>query len=195
MLALAADAPAARAAGGGRAAKWSGPGASAGAVWGLCRGGGAQPYRVVVDLEGPAYPCSCPSRKIPCKHALGLLLLWSVGAVQLTESEGCLGGSRAGPRLGSGRPGRRGGGCGGRAGRRERRAERVGAGVAELEVWLADRVRRGLGGFERGVMPSSPGGRADGRRAGPRTGWGCAGPATRGRAGGTGRAGCWRSWR
>jgi hypothetical protein len=26
---------------------------------------------------GPGYKCSCPSRKFPCKHALGLLLLWT----------------------------------------------------------------------------------------------------------------------
>lgn len=35
----------------------------------------------MVDLAGPDYKCSCPSRKFPCKHALGLLLLWSAGSV------------------------------------------------------------------------------------------------------------------
>ena len=29
----------------------------------------------VIDSTGPAYKCSCPSRKFPCKHALGLLFL------------------------------------------------------------------------------------------------------------------------
>ncbi|MFF9106495.1 SWIM zinc finger family protein, partial [Streptomyces rubrogriseus] len=35
----------------------------------------------MVDLRGPAYKCSCPSRKFPCKHALGLLVEWSEGRV------------------------------------------------------------------------------------------------------------------
>src|ERR1700756_3952179 len=62
---------------------WPAPGAAAGAdaVWGVCRGSAAAPYRTVVDLSGPAYRCSCPSRKFPCKHVLALLLLWSEGAV------------------------------------------------------------------------------------------------------------------
>ena len=65
---------------------WSGTGSSReGMVWGLCRGGAGTPYRTAVDVapavggSGPAYTCSCPSRKFPCKHALGLLLLWAGG--------------------------------------------------------------------------------------------------------------------
>ncbi|MFD7889228.1 SWIM zinc finger family protein, partial [Streptomyces albidoflavus] len=59
-------------------------------MWGLCKGSGSKPYRTVVDTTGPAYQCSCPSRKFPCKHALGLLLLWSDpdGPVASGESEG-----------------------------------------------------------------------------------------------------------
>src|SRR6185312_11328290 len=48
-------------------------------LWGLCRGSGAHSYQVCVDLTGPAYRCSCPSRKVPCKHALGLLFRWADG--------------------------------------------------------------------------------------------------------------------
>ena len=44
-------------------------------------GSGKKPYRVCVDLSGPAFTCSCPSRKFPCKHAVGLLHLWSRGQV------------------------------------------------------------------------------------------------------------------
>nr|BFE81137.1 hypothetical protein GCM10020093_037380 [Planobispora longispora] len=50
-------------------------------MWGECKGSGSKPYRACVDLSGPAYRCSCPSRKFPCKHALGLLLLWSADGV------------------------------------------------------------------------------------------------------------------
>lgn len=50
-------------------------------VWGLCKGSGSSPYQAVVDLSEPAYRCSCPSRKFPCKHALALLLRWAAGQV------------------------------------------------------------------------------------------------------------------
>ncbi|WP_245900909.1 SWIM zinc finger family protein [Deinococcus yavapaiensis] len=46
-------------------------------LWGECQGSGAHPYLVGVDARSAelASKCSCPSRKFPCKHALGLLLL------------------------------------------------------------------------------------------------------------------------
>ena len=78
VLALAPDAPSQRTAlslASGRAWPVTGAAAGADAVWGECRGSAAAPYRTVVDLSGPAYRCSCPSRKIPCKHVLALLLL------------------------------------------------------------------------------------------------------------------------
>lgn len=55
---------------------WSGTGGTDTLVWGKCQGSGKTPYQVSIDLGGPAYRCSCPSRKFPCKHALALLLLW-----------------------------------------------------------------------------------------------------------------------
>lgn len=45
------------------------------ALWGECQGSGSKPYQVQVDKAGPAFKCSCPSRKFPCKHGLALLLL------------------------------------------------------------------------------------------------------------------------
>lgn len=87
MLALAPDAASRKAAAGVSAAgKWSGTGALPEAVWGECRGSGATPYRTCVDLSEPAYRCSCPSRKFPCKHALGLLLLWSADGMATAAS-------------------------------------------------------------------------------------------------------------
>ena len=58
---------------------WSDTGASETLVWGKCQGSGKTPYQVSVDLTGPAFRCSCPSRKFPCKHALALMLLWVDG--------------------------------------------------------------------------------------------------------------------
>ena len=49
------------------------------ALWGECSGSGADPYRAVVDMNGPAYKCSCPVKRFPCKHALALLLMATDG--------------------------------------------------------------------------------------------------------------------
>ncbi len=43
-------------------------------LWGECLGSAV--YQSQVDLSEPAFRCSCPSRKFPCKHGLGLLLLY-----------------------------------------------------------------------------------------------------------------------
>lgn len=62
-------------------ARWSGLGADDRAVWGACRGSGAEPYDVVVDHVTVGWRCTCPSRQRPCKHVLALLLLWVRGQV------------------------------------------------------------------------------------------------------------------
>ncbi|MEU4126313.1 MULTISPECIES: SWIM zinc finger family protein [Streptomyces] len=154
VLALAPD-DASRKAGGklGGAGPWSQIGGSAsGSVWGLCKGSGSNPYRTVVDLTGPAYKCSCPSRKFPCKHALGLLLLWSAegvgepGEAPDWAAQWLADRAAKAARTAAGATGpvdeegaRR---------RAERRAARIGAGVGELEQRLADLMRGGLAGQE-----------------------------------------------
>ncbi len=62
-------------------AKWGGLGADDRAVWGSCRGSGAEPYDTMVDHVGVASRCTCPSRRHPCKHVLALLMLWVRGDV------------------------------------------------------------------------------------------------------------------
>lgn len=62
-----------------RPGPWSDTGSNDDLVWGKCQGSGKTPYQVSVDTVAPAYRCSCPSRKFPCKHALALLLMWSRG--------------------------------------------------------------------------------------------------------------------
>ncbi|MDP5135047.1 SWIM zinc finger domain-containing protein [Rheinheimera baltica] len=57
-------------------AKWPKLQYSEAALWGECQGSGAKPYLVQIDKSGPAFKCSCPSRKFPCKHGLALMLLW-----------------------------------------------------------------------------------------------------------------------
>src|SRR5215207_2676134 len=61
--------------------RWGASGCDDDAVWGLSQGSGAEPYQVVVELAEPAYRCTCPSRKLPCKHGIALLLLWVEGHV------------------------------------------------------------------------------------------------------------------
>ena len=61
--------------------RWSGLGGDARALWGRCRGGGAEPYEAMVDHVEVAWRCNCPSRKLPCKHALALLMMWVRGSV------------------------------------------------------------------------------------------------------------------
>lgn len=56
---------------------WSAAGADDQAVWGRCQGSAGEPYDVAVDHVQVAFRCSCPSRRRPCKHALGLLLRWA----------------------------------------------------------------------------------------------------------------------
>ncbi len=162
MLTLAPDA-ASRKAGSKLAAPapWSETGTGRDAVWGLCRGSGSTPYRTVVDLTGPASQCSCPSRKFPCKHALGLLLLWAQGpagpdAVPRAEPPRWADDWLAGRRAKAESRGRATAEAAGRAAdpeaarrRAERRARRVAAGATELEQRLADLLRGGLAGADQ----------------------------------------------
>jgi len=52
---------------------WQHLGQSAEALWGECQRSAL--YQVCIDLSTLTMTCSCPSRKLPCKHSLGLLLL------------------------------------------------------------------------------------------------------------------------
>jgi hypothetical protein len=160
VLALAPDEAVARAA---RAlavpASWTDLGGDDVGVWGLYRGTSAEPYDVAVDRSGPASRCSCPSRKLPCKHAIALLLLWVEGAVPTMVRPAAVASwlaaraataatpatSAAPARLPSTRadrpetpPDRA------RQRRADERSARVRAGLEELDRWLADQVRRGL---------------------------------------------------
>src|SRR3569832_652581 len=76
IIALAPDASAAKS---GRELanlrKWVTLGLNEQAIWGECQGSGAKQYQTLIDLSEPSFKCSCPSRKFPCKHSLGLFLL------------------------------------------------------------------------------------------------------------------------
>lgn len=46
-------------------------------LWGQTQGSGKDPYRSQIDLQSTGFKCTCPSRKFPCKHGLGLYLLFT----------------------------------------------------------------------------------------------------------------------
>ncbi|MEV0728577.1 SWIM zinc finger family protein [Polymorphospora sp. NPDC050346] len=157
VLALAPDASSQKA-GRGLATlqKWhdighDGGGEQPGGVWGLCKGSGSKPYQTCVDLAEPAYRCSCPSRKFPCKHALALLLLWADGKLAAGEPPEWVREWRDSRAARVERAKTRQANTGpadpaAAARTAKRRADRVTAGLDELDTWLADQVRAGLAG-------------------------------------------------
>ncbi|GID95323.1 hypothetical protein Adi01nite_47350 [Amorphoplanes digitatis] len=121
-------------------------------LWGLCKGSGQKPYQVCVDLAGPAYRCSCPSRKFPCKHALGLLLYWAGGGPVEAPAPAFAGEWQAARAARATAAPARGAGTVDPAAAEKRarqRADRVAAGMAELRRWLDDQVQQGLAGAEQ----------------------------------------------
>ncbi len=135
-------------------APWSDVGWADPLLWGACQGSGKTPYTVAVDVSGPTYRCSCPSRKFPCKHVLGLLFLWAEGGIREGGTLSAFASDWAARR---GRGGSAADGSGSpqaaertpeqeaaAAARAARREERVADGMAELEQWLSDQVTRGL---------------------------------------------------
>ncbi|MEU8225796.1 SWIM zinc finger family protein [Kribbella sp. NPDC048915] len=153
VVGLAPDAASVKAGQGlARNEKWADAGSSERAVWGSCQGSGKQPYQTGVDLGGPAYKCSCPSRKFPCKHALGLMLLWANGEIQHADEPDWVRTWVDQRAERSERPERKPGEVADPIAaqqRAARRADRVSAGLAELAGWLDDQVRQGLGGFDQ----------------------------------------------
>lgn len=154
MISLAPDASAASA---GKALasarKWTGTGRSDRAVWGLCQGSGKAPYQTRVDLSQPAFKCSCPSRKFPCKHGLGLLLLFAadVSAFPTSPEPGWVSEWIDGRTAKAEKKAERNGAeekkpadPEAQAKRAAQREARVADGIAACRVWLEDVVRRGL---------------------------------------------------
>jgi hypothetical protein len=151
VLAMAPDAAAARA-GQGQAVlvKWPSLGHDEQAVWGECQGSGSAPYRCQAALADGASRCSCPSRKLPCKHAIGLLLLLASDQVPAATCPAWVAewlAAQAGRQTRQTRKARTGGETPDPQAQQRRAASRemkVDAGVNELRRWLADLARGGL---------------------------------------------------
>lgn len=54
-------------------------------VWGEFKGSGNTPYQTRVGFDARTFNCSCPSRKVPCKHALALALIRADAPEALTS--------------------------------------------------------------------------------------------------------------
>ncbi|EIJ42905.1 hypothetical protein BegalDRAFT_2039 [Beggiatoa alba B18LD] len=70
-----------------KATHWVTSGYNELAIWGECKGSGSNPYQTRIDLQNMAFKCTCPSRKFPCKHAIGLFLLYVQDISVLTQSD------------------------------------------------------------------------------------------------------------
>ncbi|MGO8670136.1 MAG: SWIM zinc finger family protein [Capsulimonadaceae bacterium] len=173
VMALAPDAPSAKA---GRdlanRRKWADLGRQDDtAVWGACQGSGSTPYQTRVDLREPAFKCSCPSRKFPCKHGLGLLYLLATdaGAVPVAEPPDWVATWLAGrearseKKAAAAAPPAEGAAeatvvsaeaaeaaAAAAAKRVADCEERIAGGIDDLDRWLRDLVRRGLANIDLG---------------------------------------------
>jgi SWIM zinc finger len=118
--------------------KWLSLGYNQQAIWGECQGSGSNPYQTQIDIRELAFKCNCPSRKSPCKHAIGLFLLFADQKDAFTEktlpqktnlkteSTKKVVDTVA------------------QAKRAQMRYNKVTAGMQDLELWLRDLVHQGL---------------------------------------------------
>ena len=153
VLALAPDA--ASAAAGkklGNLRSWQGLGQSAEALWGECQGSAL--YQVRVDLRDMGVRCSCPSRKFPCKHGLGLLLLAASTPTAIPQGTPpelvaewmAKRASDAAKR--ESRPKTAEVDSEAQARRADRRLAQVAKGLQGLDLWMNDLMRNGLASLE-----------------------------------------------
>lgn len=137
------------------------------AIWGTL-GDPADPYHTAVYFEGMGFRCSCPVRRQPCKHGIGLLLLFSKNndAFQLADPPDWLSDwlkkrSERSEKTATEPPERSPEQylvlAEKRKQNREKRLLQMTAGLAELESWLFDLFRQGLATLEG----QAPKGQAD----------------------------------
>lgn len=164
VLALAPDAASARSARGlTGTGQWPLLGADTASVWGECQGSGSKPYQTQVDLAGPAFKCSCPSRKFPCKHGLALLLIraqdgpaftataapawvseWLASRADKAQKKEQKAVEKAATPLDPAAV----------AERESLRWSRLAGTASELQRWLADRLAQGLGAVDASARPT-----------------------------------------
>lgn len=139
--------------------KWLSLGRDGASAWGAFKGSGKIPYQVKLDLRrlhhgSEGWGCTCPSHKQPCKHCLGLLFIvvdhpdalpvgdapahvreWLDKAAQRVRKQVAKKQSDAEKAADPAQ--------------REKtlrdRKQKIAAGLEELELWLTNIIRHGLG--------------------------------------------------
>ena len=152
VLALAPDASSVKAAQALlKPGQWPTLGFNENAVWGECKGSGSKPYQVEADLSGPVFKCTCPSRKFPCKHSLALLLLRVQQEAAFTQGEApdwvkeWLDAREKRAARQEQKQENKGQPADPAAKREASRLKRMAAGLDDLERWMCDLIRHGLG--------------------------------------------------
>ncbi|NEU77482.1 SWIM zinc finger family protein [Hassallia byssoidea VB512170] len=115
------------------------------AIWGECQGSGSNTYRTQIDITELAFKCTCPSHKQPCKHAIGLFLLFAdqKDAFTKTPQKTSLDTPKHKPDNKT-ESTKKVVDTAAQAKRAEMRYNKVTAGMQDLELWLRDLVRQGL---------------------------------------------------
>jgi len=147
VVALAPDAASAVAGRGvANLSKWVSSGSDGQFIWGEAKGSGANPYQTAIDLGELAFKCSCPSRKFPCKHGLGLFLLFAQELVQLGNRPTWVDewAQKRTQRAEKETKPKQPVDVAAQQQRAAKRDDRIGDGLKECEVWLKDLVRQGL---------------------------------------------------
>ena len=132
-------------------AKWNAKFCHENALWGDCQGSGSKPYKTIIDLQNLAFKCSCPSRKFPCKHGLGLFLLFAnqesvfTKANELEEYVAEWLDKREAKAESKNKP-KEEGPIDEKAQQKriDAREKKIQSGIDELSVWLKDTVRNGI---------------------------------------------------
>lgn len=136
--------------------KWVTLGYDDRAIWGECQGSGSKPYQTQIDLKEIAFKCSCPSRKFPCKHGLGLFLIfatqpsifnqnlapnwvntWINNRTEKQDQKTETIAKDQSPEAEAKRAAKQ-------AKTIAQRQDKVASGIQELDIWLRDIVRQGL---------------------------------------------------
>lgn len=134
---------------------WQSLGQNDQALWGECQGSAL--YQVKIDLSNLGYKCSCPSRKFPCKHVIGLFLLAATNRSAFLEQSSPMWvadwlnkrleaankkevkTAEKEPKPVDEKAQQK---------RAEQRHERVRDGLERFDLWMKDLVRGGLAGLE-----------------------------------------------
>lgn len=130
-------------------------------IWGECKGSGKKPYLVQMDLKNPAFRCSCPARKFPCKHSIAIALLFvrggegfllkeppeaviewiKVRAKRFEQKEETVLANEAAEDIKATEERK--------AKTLDSRIQNIQDGLPELETWLLDTVREGIASIEK----------------------------------------------